>query len=179
LGFVTQLLLFVLVQLFFVFMYYFANVYKLQFCRAWRRDAGRRTWRPHRGLEPAPTPLPTQTTSQFLIRQLPAVLRIRIRMFLGLPDPDPLVRGMDPDPSIIYFVTLFDFLSLKNDVKCLRKVISRKNITKIVCRFRFSLVNLRQRVAKIGFPPPLDVTRPTQGTQNSGEQQSMNRASSS
>jgi hypothetical protein len=40
-------------------------------------------------------------------------------MFLGLLDPDPLVRGMDPDPSIImqnskknfdsfYFVTLFD-----------------------------------------------------------------------
>jgi hypothetical protein len=23
------------------------------------------------------------------------------RMFLGLPDPDPLVRGTDPDPSII------------------------------------------------------------------------------
>ena len=54
-------------------------------------------------------------------------------MFLGLPDPDLLVRRMDPDPdpaldpdpdpSIImqkckknldsyYFVTLFDFLSL-------------------------------------------------------------------
>ncbi len=33
-----------------------------------------------------------------------AVLRIRIHrihMFLGLLDPDPLVRGMDPDPSII------------------------------------------------------------------------------
>jgi hypothetical protein len=33
-----------------------------------------------------------------------AVLRIRIHrihMFLGLQDPDPLVRGMDPDPSII------------------------------------------------------------------------------
>jgi hypothetical protein len=36
-----------------------------------------------------------------------AVLRIRIHMFLGLPDPDPPVRGMDPaldpdpDPSII------------------------------------------------------------------------------
>ncbi len=30
-----------------------------------------------------------------------AVFRIRIHMFLGLPDPDPLVRGMDPDPSII------------------------------------------------------------------------------
>jgi hypothetical protein len=30
-------------------------------------------------------------------------LRIRIHMFLGLPDldPDPLIRGMDPDPSII------------------------------------------------------------------------------
>ncbi len=53
-------------------------------------------------------------------------------MFLGLePDPDPLVRGMDPDPDLLsscknskknldfyYFVTLFDFLSLKkkNDV---------------------------------------------------------------
>jgi hypothetical protein len=26
----------------------------------------------------------------------------RIRMFLGLPDPDPLIRGMDsaPDPSL-------------------------------------------------------------------------------
>ncbi len=31
------------------------------------------------------------------------VLRIRIHMFLGPqdPDPDPLVRCMDPDPSII------------------------------------------------------------------------------
>jgi hypothetical protein len=31
------------------------------------------------------------------------VLRIRIRMFLDLldPDPDPLVRGMVPDPSVI------------------------------------------------------------------------------
>jgi hypothetical protein len=28
-----------------------------------------------------------------------AVLRIRIHMFLGLPDPDPLVRGMDPVPD--------------------------------------------------------------------------------
>jgi hypothetical protein len=32
---------------------------------------------------------------------LQAVFRIRIHMFLGLPDLDPLVRGMDPDPSII------------------------------------------------------------------------------
>ncbi len=55
-------------------------------------------------------------------------------MFFGLldPDPDPLVRGLDPDPALdpdpsiisscrnnkknlesYYFVTLFDFLSLK------------------------------------------------------------------
>jgi hypothetical protein len=32
----------------------------------------------------------------------PTVFRIhRIHIFLGLPDPDPLVRGMDPDPFII------------------------------------------------------------------------------
>jgi hypothetical protein len=31
---------------------------------------------------------------------LKAVLRIHlIHVFLGLPDPDPLVRGMDPDPD--------------------------------------------------------------------------------
>jgi hypothetical protein len=65
-------------------------------------------------------------------------------MFLGLPDPDPdpLVRGMDPDPepSIImqkskknldsfYFVTLSDFLSLKNDVN----VPSKSNKQKKLC----------------------------------------------
>jgi hypothetical protein len=27
-------------------------------------------------------------------------IRIRILMFLGLQDPDPLVRGADPDPSL-------------------------------------------------------------------------------
>jgi hypothetical protein len=32
--------------------------------------------------------------------QIEPVLRIRIHMFLGLPDPDPLVRGMDPDPAL-------------------------------------------------------------------------------
>jgi hypothetical protein len=54
-------------------------------------------------------------------------------MFLSLPDPGPLVRGMDPDPvpdpdpssscknskknlDSYNFVTLYDFLSLKNDV---------------------------------------------------------------
>jgi hypothetical protein len=29
-----------------------------------------------------------------------AVFRIRIHVFFGLPDPDPLVRGMDPDPAL-------------------------------------------------------------------------------
>jgi hypothetical protein len=68
-------------------------------------------------------------------------------MFLGLPDP--LVRGMhpdldpalDPDPSstscknnkknldAYYFVTLFDFLSLKNDVN----VPSKSNKQKKLC----------------------------------------------
>ena len=28
------------------------------------------------------------------------VFRVQIRKFLDLPDPDPLVRGTDPDPSI-------------------------------------------------------------------------------
>jgi hypothetical protein len=28
------------------------------------------------------------------------VLGIRIRMFLGLPDPDTLVSGTDPNPSL-------------------------------------------------------------------------------
>jgi hypothetical protein len=68
-------------------------------------------------------------------------------MFLGLPDPDPLVRGMDPgtdpapDPSIImqnskknldsfYFVTLFDFLSLKNYVNVPSKSNKQKNCVK-------------------------------------------------
>jgi len=31
---------------------------------------------------------------------LKPVLLIRIHMFLGLPDPDPPVRGMDPDPAL-------------------------------------------------------------------------------
>jgi hypothetical protein len=64
-------------------------------------------------------------------------------MFLGLLDPDPLVRGMDPDPdpSIIkqnskknlnsyYFVTLFDFLSLKKDVNVSTKSNKQKKYNK-------------------------------------------------
>ena len=82
------------------------------------------------------------------------MFRIRIHgihIFLGLPDPDPLVRGMDPDQypapvpdhSIImqnskknldsyYAVTLFDFLSLKNEVNVPSK--SNKQKKKLVLR---------------------------------------------
>jgi hypothetical protein len=34
------------------------------------------------------------------VSYLSLVVGIRIRMFLGLLDPDPLVRGTDPDPSL-------------------------------------------------------------------------------
>jgi hypothetical protein len=70
-------------------------------------------------------------------------------MFLGLPDPhpDPLVRGLDPDPALdpdllsscknskksldsYYFVTLFDFLSLKNDVNVALKSNKQKKLCK-------------------------------------------------
>ncbi len=71
----------------------------------------------------------------------------RIHMFLGLVDPEPLDRGMDPDPdpSIIKqkqeknldfysFVfklwLLFDFLSLKNYVKVSSKSTMQKNFLK-------------------------------------------------
>ncbi len=57
------------------------------------------------------------------------------------PDPDPSVRGMDPDPDPLLslsknskknlafysFVTFFDFLSLKNDVKVPSKSTTQKN----------------------------------------------------
>ncbi len=69
-------------------------------------------------------------------------------MFFCLPDPDPLVRGMDPDlaldpdpdPSIImqkykknlesyyFFVTLFDLLSLKNNVNVPTKSNKQKKL---------------------------------------------------
>ena len=69
-------------------------------------------------------------------------------MFVGLLDPDPFVRGMDPDPKpaldsdpvllsscknskknldSYYFVTLFECLSLKNDVNVASKSHKQRN----------------------------------------------------
>ncbi len=45
------------------------------------------------------------TVPKLIFTVLLSVLRIRIlihriHMFLGFPDPDPLIRGMDPDPDL-------------------------------------------------------------------------------
>jgi hypothetical protein len=48
-------------------------------------------------------------------------------MFLGLPDPDPLLRGMDPDPAMDPDP---DFLSLKNYVNVPSKSNKQKNCVK-------------------------------------------------
>ncbi len=48
---------------------------------------------------PPPTP-ELQNFSSLLVQFFPVLrIQIRIRMFLGLPDPDTLVSGMDPDPD--------------------------------------------------------------------------------
>jgi hypothetical protein len=41
------------------------------------------------------------STINLTIRYYSAVFHIRIRKLLGLTDPDPLVNGTDPDPSIV------------------------------------------------------------------------------
>ncbi len=45
-------------------------------------------------------------------------------MFLGLPDPDNSKKNLDS----YHFVTLFDFLSLKNDVNVASKSNKEKKI---------------------------------------------------
>ncbi len=55
--------------------------------------------------------------------KIPAVFRIRIQIhrihvFLGLPDPDPLIRGMDPDPD----------LALDPDPSIIMQKIARKTL---------------------------------------------------
>jgi hypothetical protein len=77
--------------------------------------------------------------------------RSRILLFLGLPDPDPLVRGTDPDPFIIkqkkvrktlipiVLRLLYDFLSLKNDVN----VALKSNKQKKTCRSPMKIAESR------------------------------------
>jgi hypothetical protein len=74
-------------------------------------------------------------------------------MFLGLPDPDPLVRGMipDPDPSIIFlsssknskknldsycFVTPFGLFVFENEVNVPSKSNKQKFFFKLVFCWR-------------------------------------------
>jgi hypothetical protein len=57
-------------------------------------------------------------------------------MFLGLPDPDPdpyiIMQNSKNNLDSYYFVTLFDFLSLKNDVNVPSKSNKQKKLfTKI------------------------------------------------
>jgi hypothetical protein len=40
----------------------------------------------------------------------------RIRVFLGLPDPDSLVRGPDPDPSLFHRIFFTSLNSVKKGV---------------------------------------------------------------
>jgi hypothetical protein len=56
----------------------------------------------------------------------PLLLSIRIHMFLGLQDPDPLVRGMDPDPD----PSIIMQKSLKNDVNVPSKSNKEKKLLK-------------------------------------------------
>ena len=56
----------------------------------------------------------------------PLLLSIWIHMFLGLQDPDPLVRGMDPDPD----PSIIMQKSLKNDVNVPSKSNKEKKLLK-------------------------------------------------
>ncbi len=83
-------------------------------------------------------------------------------MFLGLPDPDPIVRGMDPDPDpeqillpscknseknldSYYFVTLYD--SLKNDVNVASKSNKQKKFDKK--KFLFHIFKVTDEISRI------------------------------
>ncbi len=58
-------------------------------------------WRPHSGYSSCSSVQVSNLQIWSDPEIILAVLGIRIRMFLGLLDPDPLVRGTDSDPSII------------------------------------------------------------------------------
>ncbi len=77
------------------------------------------------------------------------ILIRRIHIFLDLLDPDPVVRGMDPDPNpsglssknseknLDSFCFVTDFLSLKNDVS----VPSKSNK-----QFRVGVLRLKSKI---------------------------------
>ncbi len=71
-----------------------------------------------------------------------AVLWIRIQMFLGHLDLDPLVRGTDPaqdpdpDPWFLLLWPLNDFLSKKNDVNAPTKSTKQKKFRNKVFYWR-------------------------------------------
>jgi hypothetical protein len=83
-------------------------------------------------------------------------------VFYGLPDPDPLVSDMDPDlaldPTLLltcknnkknlesyYFVTLFDFLYLKNNVT----VPSKSNMQKNLCKKSVGILKVNEENSRI------------------------------
>jgi hypothetical protein len=45
------------------------------------------------------------------------VMGIQIRIFLGLPDPDPLVKGIDPDPAPAPDPSLFSYILVLSGLK--------------------------------------------------------------
>jgi hypothetical protein len=67
-------------------------------------------------------------------------------MFLGFPDPDPLVRGIDPDPvssknskknlDSFCFVTSFGLFIFEKGCNVYSKVLSRKTFLKFVFCWR-------------------------------------------
>jgi hypothetical protein len=75
-------------------------------------------------------------------------------MFLGLPDPDPSI--------IILFVTLFDFLSLKNDVNIASKSNKQKKLCKkfVFCWHLEGQSSISQRHGSADPDPPQNVMDP-------------------
>ncbi len=81
-----------------------------------------------------------QCQGVYFSKNFSSVLQIRIRvhwihMFLGLPDRDQRVRGMDPGPALDLGLALdpglaldLDFLSLKNDVNVPSKSKKQKKL---------------------------------------------------
>jgi hypothetical protein len=82
-------------------------------------------------------------------------------MFLGVPDPDPLVRGTDPDPALEHQAKivrktliptvlwlLYDFLSLRQDVNLASKSNKQKQI---ICSCHLAIMKVtEENSSKLG-----------------------------